>query len=154
MLRALDSENPMHQTRSTPISMTEPHPRTESSVDQPDNRFEEAAIEAEFETGHREETREEARKGVITRLFRMASGAFVTILGVILIPLPGPGLLVVAIGLGILSRDVAWADRLLQKVRRRLPSDSDGRIPRSSIVTMIVLALAGIAISTWWTFIR
>ena len=123
-------------------------------MDQPDNRFEEAAIEAEFETGHREETREEARKGVITRLFRMASGAFVTILGVILIPLPGPGLLVVAIGLGILSRDVAWADRLLQKVRRRLPSDSDGRIPRSSIVTMIVLALAGIAISTWWTFIR
>ncbi|MAR53682.1 MAG: PGPGW domain-containing protein [Acidimicrobiales bacterium] len=84
----------------------------------------------------------------------MASGTFVTILGVILMPLPGPGLLVVAIGLGILSRDVAWADRLLQKVRRRLPSDSDGRIPRSSIVTMIVLALAGIAISTWWTFIR
>ena len=52
-------------------------------MDQPDNRFEEAAIEAEFETGHREETREEARKGVITRLFRMASGTFVTILGVI-----------------------------------------------------------------------
>ncbi|HAF68521.1 MAG TPA: hypothetical protein DCX77_01245 [Acidimicrobiaceae bacterium] len=84
----------------------------------------------------------------------MASGTFVTILGVILMPLPGPGLLVVAIGLGILSRDVAWADRLLQIVRRRLPSDSDGRIPRSSIVTMIVLGLAGIAISTWWTFLR
>ena len=48
-------------------------------MDQPDNRFEEAAIEAEFETGPREETREEARKGVITRLFRMASGTFVTI---------------------------------------------------------------------------
>ena len=28
-----------------------------------ENRFEEAAIEAEFETGFREETREEARRG-------------------------------------------------------------------------------------------
>lgn len=126
----------------------------EPSVDEQDNRFEEAAIEAEFETGYREETREEARKGAIRRLFRMTSGIFVTILGVILMPLPGPGLLVVAVGLGILSRDVAWADRLLQIVRKRLPSDSDGRLPRSSIATMTVLALAGAAFSIWVTFLR
>ncbi len=119
-----------------------------------ENRFEEAAIEAEFETGFREETREEARRGVVTRLLRMTAGTIVTILGVIMMPLPGPGLLIVAIGLGILSRDVAWADRLLQIVRRRLPSDNDGRIPRSSIVTMIVLGLAGVATSTWWVFLR
>ena len=119
-----------------------------------ENRFEEAAIEAEFETGFREETREEARRGVATRLLRMTAGTIVTILGVIMMPLPGPGLLIVAIGLGILSRDVAWADRLLQIVRRRLPSDNDGRIPRSSIVTMIVLGLAGVATSTWWVFLR
>ena len=31
-----------------------------------ENRFEEAAIEAEFETGYREETREEARRGAVT----------------------------------------------------------------------------------------
>ena len=90
--------------------------REEYLVNDEENRFEEAAIEAEFDTGYREETREEARRGAITRLFRMTSGVFVTILGVILMPLPGPGLLVVAVGLGILSRDVAWADRLLQIV--------------------------------------
>lgn len=118
------------------------------------NRFEEAAIEAEFETGYREETRAEARRGVITRLLRMTSGTFITILGVILMPLPGPGLLIVAIGLGILSRDVAWADRLLQIVRRRLPTDSNGRLPRSSIATMVALVLAGIAFSAWVTFLR
>ena len=119
-----------------------------------ENRFEEAAIEAEFETGFREETREAARRGVVTRLLRMTAGTLVTILGVIMMPLPGPGLLIVAIGLGILSRDVAWADRLLQIVRKRLPSDSDGRLPRSSIVTMVVMALAGITISVWFTFVR
>ena len=119
-----------------------------------ENRFEEAAIEAEFETGFREETREEARRGVVTRLLRMTAGTLVTILGVIMMPLPGPGLLIVAIGLGILSRDVAWADRLLQIVRKRLPSDSDGRLPRSSIVTMVVMALAGITFSVWFAFVR
>ena len=124
------------------------------SVNEEENRFEEAAIEAEFETGYREETREEARRGVVTRLLRMTSGSLVTIIGVIMMPLPGPGLLIVAVGLGILSRDVAWADRLLQIVRKRLPSDSDGRLPRSSIVTMTVLALAGVAFSIWVTFLR
>ena len=119
-----------------------------------ENRFEEAAIEAEFETGFREETREAARRGVVTRLLRMTAGTLVTILGVIIMPLPGPGLLIVAIGLGILSRDVAWADRLLQIVRKRLPSDSDGRLPRSSIVTMVVMALAGITFSVWFTLVR
>ncbi|MBD32477.1 MAG: hypothetical protein CL451_05475 [Acidimicrobiaceae bacterium] len=123
-------------------------------MNEEENRFEEAAIEAEFETGYREETREEARRGVVTRLLRMTSGSLVTIIGVIMMPLPGPGLLIVAVGLGILSRDVAWADRLLQIVRKRLPSDSDGRLPRSSIVTMVVLALAGIAFSIWLTFLR
>ena len=124
------------------------------SVNEEENRFEEAAIEAEFETGYREETREEARRGVVTRLLRMTSGSLVTIIGVIMMPLPGPGLLIVAVGLGILSRDVAWADRLLQIVRKRLPSDSDGRLPRSSIVTMTVLAFAGVAFSIWVTFLR
>ena len=123
-------------------------------MNEEENRFEEAAIEAEFETGYREETREEARRGVVTRLLRMTSGSLVTIIGVIMMPLPGPGLLVVAVGLGIRSRDVAWADRLLQIVRKRLPSDSDGRLPRSSIVTMTVMALAGIAFSIWVTFLR
>ena len=123
-------------------------------MNEEENRFEEAAIEAEFETGYREETREETRRGVVTRLLRMTSGSLVTTIGVIMMPLPGPGLLVVAVGLGILSRDVAWADRLLQIVRKRLPSDSDGRLPRSSIVTMTVMALAGIAFSIWVTFLR
>ena len=122
-------------------------------MNEEENRFEEAAIEAEFETGYREETRAEARRGVVTRLLRMTSGSLVTIIGVIMMPLPGPGLLIVAVGLGILSRDVAWADRLLQIVRKRLPSDSDGRLPRSSIVTMTVLAL-GVAFSIWVTFLR
>jgi len=68
--------------------------------------------------------------------------------------LPGPGLLTIAIGLSILSRDVAWADRLLSKVRARLPSNEHGKLPRSSIVTMTTMAIAGVLFSIWATFLR
>ncbi len=114
------------------------------------DRFREAAIEAELETGEREETRQQAWSGSLRRLIRMSFGAGVVVLGLIMMPLPGPGMLVVATGLAILARDVAWADRLLQKVRKRLPSDADGKLPRSTIATMILLATAGIAASIWF----
>ena len=113
-------------------------------------RFREAAIAAELETGEREPTRQKAWHSSIVRLVRMGLGICVIGLGFILMPLPGPGWLVVAVGLAILARDVAWADRLLRKVRERLPSDAEGKLPRSTIVTMILLAAAGIAISIWF----
>jgi uncharacterized protein (TIGR02611 family) len=47
--------------------------------------------------------------------FVLAAGWLVVIAGVILIPLPGPGLLVIPIGLAILSLESAWAHRLLQR---------------------------------------
>ena len=114
-------------------------------------RFRAAAIEAEFETGEREPTRQKAWRHSVVRLARMGFGLAVVVLGVIMMPLPGPGMLVVAVGLAILARDVAWADRLLRKVRERLPSDADGKLPRSTIVTMVLLAAAGIAASIWFT---
>lgn len=115
------------------------------------DRFREAAIEAELETGEREPTRQKAWKNSVVRLARMGFGFGVVVLGVIMMPLPGPGMLVVAVGLAILSRDAAWADRLLRKVRERLPSDAEGKLPRSTIATMVLLAAAGIAASIWFT---
>lgn len=114
-------------------------------------RFREAAIAAELETGEREPTRQKAWRSSMFRLVRMGFGFGVVVLGLIMMPLPGPGMLVVAVGLAILARDAAWADRLLGKVRARLPSDADGKLPRSTIATMVLLAAAGIAASIWFT---
>ncbi|MDG2113784.1 MAG: PGPGW domain-containing protein [Actinomycetota bacterium] len=114
-----------------------------------DHHFREAAIEAEFETGRREATEAKAWHHVLVRLGRMGIGFAVTILGIIMLPLPGPGFLVIAVGLAVLSRDVAWADRLLHRVRDRLPADDDGKLPRSTIATMVVMTAAGIAFSIW-----
>ena len=130
--------------------MNEPAPTPpESGEPERGERFREAAIKAELETGEREPTPQAAWRQSVVRLARMGFGLAVVVLGIIMMPLPGPGLLVVAVGLAILARDVAWADRLLRKVRERLPSDADGKLPRSTIVTMILLATAGIALSIW-----
>ena len=113
--------------------------------------FRAAAIEAEFRTGGRETSERAAWHHAVVRLARMAIGFAITVLGVIMLPLPGPGMLVIAIGLAVLARDVAWADRMLQLVRRRLPCDADGKLPHSTIATMVVMTGAGIAFSVWLT---
>ncbi|MFN0090452.1 MAG: PGPGW domain-containing protein [Acidimicrobiales bacterium] len=115
-------------------------------------RLEEAAVEAELETGKVEETLAEAKAHIAVRLARMSVGGLVLIAGIAMIPLPGPGWLAVAAGLAILARDVAWADRALRFVRRKVPGvPEDGKVPRSAIVTMVALGAAGFALSLWWT---
>lgn len=114
----------------------------------------EAAVEAEFETGVREETVEEAKAHILIRLGRMTLGFAVLLAGIAMLALPGPGLVTIGAGLLILSRDVAWADRLLQRISHRLPQDADGKIPRSAKVTIVLSTLGAIAISAWFVFIR
>jgi uncharacterized protein (TIGR02611 family) len=41
-------------------------------------------------------------------------------LGLLLIPLPGPGWVVVFLGLGILATEFAWAERLLSYARSKV----------------------------------
>jgi uncharacterized protein (TIGR02611 family) len=111
-----------------------------------------AAIAAEYDTGKRERNETEARSHVLVRVARMALGATVVFIGVLMLALPGPGALVIAAGLVILARDVAWADRLLHYLRRKVPGvPADGKIPRSSLVTMVMLGLAGVTASLWFT---
>ena len=47
-------------------------------------------------------------------------GTLVVLAGLLLVPLPGPGWLIVLAGLAILSLEFAWAQRLLQFTRARL----------------------------------
>jgi uncharacterized protein (TIGR02611 family) len=47
-------------------------------------------------------------------------GGGIALLGLALVPLPGPGWLIVFVGLGILATEFAWAERLLGFGRRTL----------------------------------
>lgn len=47
-------------------------------------------------------------------------GSVIVVLGIALIPLPGPGWLIVFIGLSVLASEFAWAERLLRYARARV----------------------------------
>ncbi len=113
----------------------------------------EAAIQAEFQTGIHEATVEAAQAHVLLRLVRITLGTLVTLLGIAALPLPGPGWLIIAGGLAILSRDVEWAGRLLRYIRKRVPGvPDDGRIPLATMVRLGLVTAAFIALSIYWTF--
>lgn len=46
-------------------------------------------------------------------------GGTVLVLGVVMIVLPGPAILVIPLGLGILAAEFAWARRWLERLRER-----------------------------------
>ena len=47
-------------------------------------------------------------------------GTVIMLVGLALVPLPGPGWLIVFLGLGLLATEFAWAERLLDYGRARL----------------------------------
>lgn len=112
--------------------------------------FRDAALHAEYESGRREATERAAKAHVAIRVARMTVGLLVTLVGVALLPLPGPGLPIVAFGLAILARDAAWADRLLGYVQNRIPRDDDGGMSRGAKVTVLISGVAGLAFSVWF----
>ncbi len=117
-------------------------------------RFEQAALEAEIETGYREETVEEAKRHVLIRLGRILVGFVIVLAGLLMLPLPGPGLLTLAAGLAILAPEVPFAHRLLVQVRKRLPSDADGNVPLLIVFGGLAVSVIGVCFSIWWSFIR
>jgi uncharacterized protein (TIGR02611 family) len=57
-------------------------------------------------------------------------GFLVVLVGLVMLVTPGPGLLVVALGLGILALEFAWAERLLERTVDKL--EDAGRTVRKS----------------------
>ena len=53
------------------------------------------------------------------RILVIVAGSAVTIAGIAMLVLPGPGFLVIFAGLAILSSEFEWADRLRDRVRER-----------------------------------
>jgi hypothetical protein len=116
--------------------------------------LEDAAIAAELETGRREETEQQAKRHVVLRLGRIVVGSLVCLAGLFLVVLPGPGLVVLAIGLAILAQDVPFARRLLDRVRARIPSDAEGNVSKPLLYGGLVVSAVAVGTSVWWTFLR
>ncbi len=99
-------------------------------------------------------------RSTTARLYRAGVGvvgSLVVVLGVILIPLPGPGWLIVFIGLSILASEFAWAERLLHFARAKVGSWTGWVAARSRAGRLLVGAsglalLAGFALAVaFWS---
>ena len=73
-------------------------------------------------------------------------GGFVLAAGVIMIPYPGPGWLVVFAGLAILATEFRWARRVLHFARSKYDAWSDWLGRQSVFVRLAVLAVTGLVV--------
>jgi tellurite resistance protein TerC len=54
----------------------------------------------------------------VRRVFRIISGFTLLLAGIIMIVTPGPGWLVILLGLGLLAAEFVWARRLMDRIKR------------------------------------
>jgi len=114
-----------------------------------------AAIAAEMATGVQERTEQAARRNVLFRLATIVVGFLVLTGGLVMMVLPGPGVLGILAGLGILSRELPWAERLMEYVKKRAKIDELKQQPRWVQAVMWTLtALAVVASFGYFVFIR
>lgn len=112
--------------------------------------FRDAAIRAEQDSHPEYATATSAWQHAVLRLARMSLGFVIFVVGIIMLPAPGPGGLVVAAGLAILARDVVWADRLLRYMRKKMPGMAEeGPIPKSTILVSVMLMAAAFFFFIW-----
>lgn len=80
---------------------------------------------------------------IALKIFIAIAGALVVTIGIALIPLPGPGWLLVIAGLGIWAVEYHWARRLLGFTRRHVHGWTRW-VTRQSLLVRIVLGSVGL----------
>ena len=70
--------------------------------------------------GFRDRIKRNPALALAYRIVVAVLGGSIMILGLVLVPLPGPGWLIVFLGLGILATEFAWAERLLDYGRAKI----------------------------------
>jgi uncharacterized protein (TIGR02611 family) len=89
----------------------------------------------------RRERHKERRK--IVRAAIAGAGFAVVLAGLAMLVLPGPGLLVIAVGLGVLALEFAWAERWLERTVEKMGDASD-RVKEASRWQQAILVLLGV----------
>lgn len=80
-------------------------------------------------------------------------GGTVLLVGIIAIPYPGPGWLIVFAGLAILATEFEWARRLLRLARREYGKWQTWLKEQNTVVRLLLLVATGmVVIFTMWIF--
>jgi uncharacterized protein (TIGR02611 family) len=116
--------------------------------------FREAAYQAERATGREEKTEEEARRNIFLRLGIIFVGFAVLFGGLAMMILPGPGILGIIAGLGILSKELPWAERLLEYAKEKAKLDELKKQPAWVKVVMWVGTIAAAGAGVTYAVVR
>jgi uncharacterized protein (TIGR02611 family) len=93
------------------------------------------------------------------RVGATVAGVAVVVIGIVLLPLPGPGWFVIFAGLGILATEYEWAARLLRYARAKVSAWTHWAATRSRPVQALiglagVVLLAALVAAAWWYYTR
>jgi len=82
-------------------------------------------------------------------------GLVIVVVGLIMVPFPGPGWLVVLLGLAVLASEFEWAQRLLRLARATLTTWNERLRPQPWWVKGLVLlvTVAAVAVVFWLLFL-
>ena len=137
-----------------PTALTQPDERDAPEHAQTRReRLREAAIQAEYATGHHEETEQQARRHVLIRVGTIVVGSIVLIAGLAMLVLPGQGIITVIIGLTILARELPWAERMLEYAKKKAKLDELKHQPIWVKAVAWGFTALAIAASAWYVFI-
>ncbi len=129
--------------------MTEPaEPSTATATPAPPSRRRTLRVRLRH---FRARVRRNPRTNLAWRIGIGVIGTLVLVLGIIAIPYPGPGWLIVFAGLGILATEFTWAGRVL-RFARYYYDQWVAWISRQSLVVKLLVGLATFAIvlATLW----
>jgi uncharacterized protein (TIGR02611 family) len=91
---------------------------------------------------------------VTRRIYRLVVGvvgSLIVIVGIVLLPAPGPGWLIVFAGLAVLASEFEWAQRLLSYTKRRVREWTQWTKRQSLPVRiLVVLAIVAVVLAIFW----
>lgn len=96
------------------------------------------------------------QRSTLARIGVVGLGFVLLVLGVILVPLPGPGVVVMAAGLFLLALEFSWAERLLVRTigrleRAREAGSEAGPLVRALAAALVIAGVAAaVAIASLW----
>jgi uncharacterized protein (TIGR02611 family) len=110
---------------------------------------------ADDDWGWRRKIRSNPHSHLIYRIVVGVVGLFVVVVGLIMVPFPGPGWLVVLLGLAVWASEFEWAQRLLQHGEHTLKAWSEWLRPQPWWMQGLVLlvTIAAVAAIFWLLFL-
>jgi uncharacterized protein (TIGR02611 family) len=95
---------------------------------------------------------------LVWRIAITVLGVSIVLIGIVLLPLPGPGWLIIFAGLGVLATEYVWAHRLLRRARTMVTAWTRWALRQSlwvrALITIGGLLLLAAALAGTWELSR